>query len=101
VEEDVAGTRLSLAQLVRLAREEAGLRQVDAAEAVGVHKNTWQNWERGIGAPELHVSEIEESLGLEPGWFTFHRDPYAQVMRLVDEVTEMRRILEKLAKKLL
>jgi transcriptional regulator with XRE-family HTH domain len=101
MEEEPAGTRLSLAQLVRLAREEAGYRQVDAAEAVGVHKNTWQNWEKGEGAPELHVQEIEEALGLEPGWFATHRDPFAQMSRIAEDVASTRRLVEKLAKKLL
>ena len=100
-EKDEGGARLSMAQLVKLARTEAGYRQVDAAEALGVHKNTWQNWEHGLGSPELHVAEIEEALGLEEGWFSFHRDPYMKVMKLAEDVAETRKLVEKLAKKLL
>lgn len=56
------GRRPALAE----ARARLGLRQVDAADAVGVTETTWSRWERGLIAPRIrHRSRIAEVFGVD------------------------------------
>jgi len=47
-------------------RTKAGHTQREAAELVGVHKRTWEDWERGINAmPEYALRLYRHLAGLE------------------------------------
>lgn len=88
--------RLSYHQLVRLAREEAGLTQQEAADLVGVHKNQWGNWESERGRPDLWTKQIEEAFGLDEGWFALRRDPLGFVSLMREDVVYIRERLDEL-----
>jgi DNA-binding XRE family transcriptional regulator len=90
------GERLTLAQLLKLARVEAGMTQTEAAEAIGMHPNSWQNFEYGKGRPDLWLPQIEIALGLPSGWFMAHLDPVGSVVRVVEDVAYIRTKVDEL-----
>lgn len=96
--------RRDLARLVKQARTDAGMTQVDLSEALGVnpntgrpfHKNTIQNWERMEGSPDLWFREIEEATGKPSGWFEYQLDPFSRIVEMADEITAIRKQLVEL-----
>jgi DNA-binding transcriptional regulator YiaG len=93
-----------LAQLVRQARTDAGMSQVDLSEALGLHRNTVQNWELRKGSPELYFREIEEAVGKPAGWFEYQLDPYSRIVDMagrLDSIDGRIEELVRLVKKLL
>jgi len=48
------------------ARERVGHTQTQAAEVIGVHWRTWQNWENGvIEVPEMMLKLYQHLVGLK------------------------------------
>ena len=70
--------------------------QQEAADAIGIHKNAWQNFEKGEGRPDLYTPQIEDAFGLGEGWFSLHRDPLAYVAGMADDVRAIRKQLDDL-----
>lgn len=60
-----------LAQLIRSAREAAGLSQEQVAKAVGVSQGAVSMWEVGQSRPALNrISRIADVLGIDDGELT-------------------------------
>ena len=55
---------------LRLARERAGLTITAAAEAIGVHKDTWASWESGVTTRIDFSAGFRacDLLGIDPAW---------------------------------
>lgn len=52
-------------------REALGLRQVDVAQAIGISKQSYFAWEKGITQPnQKNLLKLEEVLAVEEGYFT-------------------------------
>ena len=52
-------------------RTEIGLRQIDVAEAIGISKQSYFAWEKGITQPnQKNLLKLEKVLEVEPGYFT-------------------------------
>ena len=52
-------------------RTELGLRQVDVAEAIGISKQSYFAWEKGITQPnQKNLLKLEKVLEVESGYFT-------------------------------
>jgi ribosome-binding protein aMBF1 (putative translation factor) len=59
---------IGIGAAIRKARKNAGLRQADLAEKVGVDTSTVGRWESEKARPsDDHVSTVEDSLGLRRG----------------------------------
>ena len=49
-------------------RTEIGLRQIDVAEAIGISKQSYFAWEKGITQPnQKNLLKLEKVLEVEPG----------------------------------
>lgn len=96
--------RRDLARLVRQARTDAGMTQVELAETLGVnpntgkpfHKNTIQNWERMEGSPDLWFRELEEATGKPSGWFEYQLDPFSRIVEMADDIAAIRKQIQGL-----
>lgn len=56
---------------LKLRREALGLRQVDVAQAIGISKQSYFAWEKGITQPnQKNLLKLEEVLAVEEGYFT-------------------------------
>lgn len=55
----------TLGQRIKLARQAAGLRQVDLAQAVGVSLTAVKNWERGVVTPKDRIGRLQQVLGVD------------------------------------
>lgn len=52
-------------------RTEIGLRQIDVAEAIGISKQSYFAWEKGITQPnQKNLLKLEKLLEVESGYFT-------------------------------
>ena len=85
-----------IVRLVKQARTDAGMTQPEFAEALGLHRNTVQNWELGKGSPELYFREIEEATEKPPGWFEYQLDPYSRILEMADSLDAINRKLDSL-----
>lgn len=66
-DQTVSATPKTLGEHIRNARLQRRLFQRDLAMLFGVEKTSVQNWERGVGAPCIHVvPKIIEFLGYDP-----------------------------------
>jgi len=48
---------MQLSEFLRKTRQDKGQTQLEAAAEVGVHVQTWSNWERGLPTSNVHVLE--------------------------------------------
>lgn len=85
-----------LARLVKQARTDAGMTQGDLSDALGLHRNTVQNWELHKGSPELYFHEVEEVTGKPPGWFEYQLDPFSRILEMADALDAINRKLDSL-----
>lgn len=58
--------RRERAARIRKARKDAHLTQTGLAQLVGVHRNTVQNWEKGLAPHEDDLLKAEMALGIVP-----------------------------------
>jgi transcriptional regulator with XRE-family HTH domain len=91
--------REQIVQRIARAREEAGLTQQEAADILGVHKRTIENWEH-VRVPWRDLNRVAEVYGKPLDWF-LHGD----IATEPDEETHARlerieRVLEELVARL-
>lgn len=67
---------VDFAARLRSAREDAGLTQLAACEAMGVTTTQLSNWERGKSAPHLDdLAKVAKFLGVSAHWLIFGEGP--------------------------
>jgi transcriptional regulator with XRE-family HTH domain len=91
--------REQIVQRIAQARKDAGLTQADAADLLGVHKRTIENWEH-VRVPWKDLARLAEAYGKPLDWF-LHGDVSSER----DEETNVRlerieQVLEELVARL-
>ena len=83
--------QLTLGQLIRLARKEAGLSQRELADWIGMSYRSVQEWETDRADPTKHLRTIERVTGKPDGWISDHVDPYRKVSELDDRLRKVQK----------
>lgn len=80
--------RLAIAQRVQQAREEAGLKQREVAEALQVHWRTVQNWESQANPIVAwdRLDELSDLLGVSKPWLIHGEETIRETNRLADRL---------------
>ena len=89
----------AIGERIATARREAGLRQEDLADLIGVATRTVQNYEAGSTSAHRHIRQIAEITGTSVGWLLHGERPADEddrINQLVGEVSEIRAMLERL-----
>ena len=89
-----------VAERLREIRESLGLSQGEFAQSIGVHRVTYNNYERGKSEPPLSViKEIVQRYNVNPTWLlTGEGEPFQEEGRRVEvdpEVLELARVLQE------
>jgi transcriptional regulator with XRE-family HTH domain len=89
-------TALTLGQLIKIARLEAGLRQKDLAAELGLSYRSIQEYESDRIVPYQQLRAIEEITGKPQGWLTDNYDPYQRVSQMAEEIEEIGKDVKKI-----
>lgn len=85
---------LSLGELLKLARWNKNIGQSVAAEALGVHKNTIANYEKGVHAvPPERLRQLEELYEVPQGYFD---DPTMRILSLSSDLQQVKKNTEEI-----
>jgi transcriptional regulator with XRE-family HTH domain len=97
-------TNLRLGELIRLAREDAGLTQPELAAEIGMSTRSIQEWENGRINATRHTHLIEDAIGKPRGWFNARLQPleniYSGIEEIVRELEKLRKEVRQLRKSL-
>ena len=89
-------TPLSLGQLIKLARLEAGRTQRQLAKELGLSYRSIQEYESDRTVPYQHLRAIEELTGKPEGWLTDNVDPYQKVAQMSDDIEQIQKDVKKI-----
>lgn len=88
----------AIGERIAQARKEAGLRQEDLADLIGVSTRTVQNYEAGDTSAHRHMRQIADVTGASLKWL-LHGEPEVaeddRLSQMAAEVSEIRAMLER------
>ncbi|MCP4762776.1 MAG: helix-turn-helix transcriptional regulator [archaeon] len=86
---------------LKLLRKESHISQLDAANAVGVHINTWTVWEKGAGKPTPENKiKIKEIFGIKKFGYHLEGKEYSRRKHVLDFIGLEPEEYEKKVKKI-
>jgi transcriptional regulator with XRE-family HTH domain len=96
-------TRIRLGERLRNRRLQLGLTQDEAAERIGIKRDTYSRWEQGRNFPDIdHLRRAQEALGIELTDLAIEQagvdsDQFGEILRpLEDAVQRVERQIESL-----